>query len=226
MSTDLSDRLRESLARRAARTPQPTFQANTLIYRGRRAQRNRQLGAVAAAALAVAIVVGSVVALTWNVGPQPLPPVQPPAPTTTMRLPAIGPCTAGDWGFVGAVGVRANQRLTLVPKPAAVPLKDITYDFDGDGKAERLQKFVCTVGKERVEGVEALTETGPNSAVALGGLTAALHDFIGSYPPIGIYQTERSSIDSGTTYQTIVTVNGNNTLVWVKQERKWSWFGG
>jgi hypothetical protein len=237
MSTDLTDRLRDSLAHHAGTTPAPSIDVDTLIGRGRRARQVRRTGTLAAAVIAVVVLIGGIFvaeqAMSQRQVVTPVHP-KPPLPGLKLTLPAVGDCPAGTYGFVDNVSSSGNHQLVLTPTPKTPQNKvgDVefaSHDFNNDGRPEVLRKITCQVtGTSRqTEAVVALSGDGAATpAIALGNAPVVTNP-VTSPGDIRIttYFITQSSISGGPAHY-IVQVTGQNGGTYTWDNNSWVRFGG
>ncbi|GAA1714421.1 hypothetical protein [Fodinicola feengrottensis] len=237
MSTDMSpeDRLRESLARRAAATPTPSFTTRALVRRGRRVRRTRQVGAVTAVVASIALILTGIVVGTNVLGHHKAEPVRPAPVIThvrttaiveTVQLPAIGGCPAGTWSFDGGgTSDSHGGPLALEAKPTAKsPNGDPVvpqHDFNSDGKPEVLRKLTCRAG-QRTEAIVAVTKAGSTAWTTLGGPIVS-KPISSASDEITDYYITKGSL-GGSTYQYIISASG--TYAWDTDLHDWHTWGG
>lgn len=234
MNTDLTARLRESLTRRAGTTPPPSFEVDTVIGRGRRIQRVRRAGALTAATLAVVVLIGGAFFASQLLGHRTaIQPIRPAPVPTTVKLPAIGACAAGEWNFYGNVSQKDNQRLTLAavtPNPdRSSDLPNIpSHDFNSDGKPETLRIITCRIGGSQVEAIVALTTTGPNRAVTMDNKTIVVaRPAANGGQHLTAVWIETGSL-GGDPFQYLAHFNGpdGGQKVYLPESKSWSHWGG
>jgi hypothetical protein len=153
-------------------------------------------------------------------------------PALTLQLPAIGDCEAGSWVLdAGNTSRRGTRLLTLLPAvpgdPGGTPVY-ASHDFDSNGKPEYVRKLVCkTTDRDPTEAVVAMTDTAPNTAVALGN-TPVCSSLVEPSDTAGLtnYRITTASLD-GIHSQFIVAVDGPSagTFSWSASSHSWVTFG-
>jgi hypothetical protein len=148
---------------------------------------------------------------------------------TTVQLPTIGACAAGQWTFRGGVSQKGNQRLTLAavtPNPDGSDIR--SHDFNGDRKPETLRIVTCRIGGSQVEAVLALTNTGPSSAVTMDDkpILVARPGANGGQHLTAVW-IDTGSLGGGP-YQYLATITGpdGGQKVYVPESRSWHHWGG